>query len=117
MSSKETWSACFRVTSRNSASRTPRMSPSSSSSNPVLRRTLRIAFPLPTRLEGLERGDLFAVDVDELVHAGHGDHGLDPRLDPGELHGAVPILHQAVDVHEAPDGRAVHVGDGLEVDD
>src|SRR5687768_2807357 len=99
MSSKETWRACFSVTSRYRASRTPRMSPSSSSSNPVLRRTLRIALPLAAGLEALEGRGLLAVDVDELVHAGHGDHGLDPGLHPGQLHRPAPLLHQPVDVH------------------
>ena len=51
------------------------------------------------------------------MHAGHGDHGLHPRLQAGEAEHSALVLEQPVDVHEATDAGAVDVAHGLEVDD
>src|SRR5262245_31652683 len=116
MSSKLSFSSRFSVTSRYSASSTPSRSPSSSSTKPVDRRTLRIGPGLALAPELVEGILLLAVDRDDLVDAGHRDHRLDARLQARELEHARLLLQQPVDVHQAPDRGAVDVGHRLQID-
>src|SRR5262245_17983344 len=112
MSSKLGCRSCFAETSLYNASITVIRSPSSSSAAPVV--------ILMVRMSGSEAFDgarLVGVYLDEILRAGHGEHGFDALLDSGELERAAGGTGLAVQVHEAADGGAVDVADRRQVDD
>src|SRR5262245_54899791 len=111
MSSKLRSSARLAVTSRYSASMMASRSPSSVIGAPVV--------VLIVRISGSEAGEgsgLVRVDLNEVLRAGHRQHGLDPLLNARQLQLAARGLHETVTVHQAADGGAVDVGDRRQVD-
>src|SRR3954468_1934939 len=67
--------------------------------------------------EAFDGGRLVSVYLDEILRAGHRQHGLDAFLHAGELEVTAGIVHLAVEIHQAADGCAVDVGDGRHVDE
>ena len=57
------------------------------------------------------------MDLDEVLRAGHRQHRLDALLDAGQLQVAAGVVHLPVEIHQAADGGAVHVGDRRQVDE
>src|SRR3712207_5052443 len=106
MSSNVRSSDDFAVTSLNSVSSTASRSLSSATPVPVVVLIVRMRPP-----EALDGTRFVLMDVDEVVRAGHREHGLDAPLHAGELERAADRLHLAVEIHEAPDRRAVDVAD------
>src|SRR5258708_27099620 len=112
MSSKLDCSSCFVETSLYSASSTDSRSPSSVSAAPVVSLMVRMSGS-----EALDGAGLVGMDLDEVVRARHGEHGLDPLLDAGELQCSTGGAGLPVEVHQAGDRRAFHVAHGREIDD
>jgi len=67
--------------------------------------------------EAFDGARLVGVDLDEILRAGHRQHRLDPLLDAGQLQVTAGVVDLAVEIHEAADGGAVHVGDRREIDE
>src|SRR3954451_2612710 len=99
------------VISRYSVSRTVRRSPSSGSAAPVVNVIVRMRLG-PEAFDG---AGLVRVYLDEILRAGHGQHGFDPLLDPGQLQRAASGIGLTIEIHEAADRRAVDVADRRKV--
>src|SRR5262245_2114270 len=112
MSSNERSSWRRAVTSWYSTSITASRSPSSATLTPVVVLIIRMAL-CP---EALDARRLVGVDFYEVLRARQCQHRLDPLLYAGELQLSAGAVHLPVQIHEAADGGAVHVGDGREVD-
>ena len=67
--------------------------------------------------EALDGGRLVGVDLDEVLRAGQRQHRFDALLDAGQLQVAAGVVNLAVQVHQAADRRAVHIGDRCQVDE
>src|SRR3989442_10588411 len=89
-------------------------SPSSMIETPCVVLMVRMAACL--YLEALDGARLVGVDLDEVLRAGHRQHRLDALLDARELQVPAGAVDLTVQVHQAADRRAVHVGDGREID-
>src|SRR5262245_58275105 len=90
---------------------TERRSPSSAMAAPLV--------VLMVRTSGSKAFDgagLVGVYFEEVLGAGHRQHRLDAFLDARELQLTAGVDHLTIQVHEAADGRAVHVRHGTEVD-
>src|SRR5687767_12310176 len=81
VSSKEGSSSRRAVISWYSVSRTVSRSPSISTFAPVDSLIVRIGLCS----EAFDGAGLVRVYLDEILRTGHGEHGLDPLLDPGQL--------------------------------
>src|SRR5256885_14915571 len=104
MSSKLDCSSCRAETSLYSASTTVSRSPSSGRTAPVVSLILRISGS-----ETLDGAGLVRVHFDEVLRPGHRQHGLDALLHAGKFQRTPGGARLAVEIHEAPDGRAVDI--------
>src|SRR3990172_12724837 len=86
-------------------------SPSSVMGAPVVVLMVRILPP-----EASDGAWLVGVNLDEVLGAGHLEHRFDALLNAGELEVASGDADLPVEIHQASDGRAVHVGDLCEID-
>src|SRR5260370_12585476 len=107
MSSNDRSSARLAVTSWYRASMMASRSPSRVTSTPVVVLMLCMLGP-----EALDGARLVGVHLDEILRAGHRQHGLDPLLDPRQLQMTAGGVHLPVQIHQTPDRRAVDVCDG-----
>src|ERR1700682_3227442 len=113
MSSKERSSSRFAVTSRYSVSMIASRSPSSVILTPVVVVMMRMnLYP-----EALDGGRLVGVDLDEVLRAGQRQHRFDALLDAGQLQVAAGVVNLPVQVQQAANRRAVHIGDWRQVDE
>src|SRR6185436_3761047 len=90
---------------------TARRSPSSAISVPLVVLMVCISGP-----ENFDPRLLVGVNLDEILRAGQRQHRFDALLHAGQLQMATGGRDLPVEIHEAPDRRAVHVGDRREVD-
>src|SRR4029079_10021974 len=91
ISSNDRSSSRLAVTSWYSASMMASRSPSSAMGEPLLVLMVRMLGP-----EALDGARFVGVNLDEVLGAGHRQHGLDPLLDPGQLEVAAGRGHLPV---------------------
>src|SRR3954454_19090467 len=91
---------------------TARRSPSSVMGTPVVVLIIRMSGP-----EASDGARLVGMNLDEVLGARPGQHGFHALLDAGELELPASAPYLTVQVHQAADRRAVHVGDRRQVDD
>src|SRR4051812_4577167 len=91
---------------------TARRSPSRVMAAPVVVLIIRMLGP-----EASDGAWLVGMYLDEVLGARHGQHGLHALLDARELQLSARAAHLAVQIHQAADRGAVHIGDRRQVDD
>ena len=57
------------------------------------------------------------MNFNEVLRAGQRQHRLDALLHAGQLQMASGAVHLAVEIHQAADRRAVHIGDRRKIDE